>query len=336
MKTKTRRKPRYEALLTLPPLSREEYEGLYQSIAVNGVLNAILVDCDGPRRRIIDGNHRKGIADELGYECPEAVHEGDEEELRTLARALNLARRHLSTEQKRQIVADQLRETPDRTNRVLAKMLGVSHPTVASVRAEMEAVGKLFQQGRRTGIDGKSYKPGKGITARAIVGDSDHRRQDDRYYTQMREIDALLGVERFPGETLDPCAGDGRIVRRLRRQGCRATGTDIRDGTDFFAWTKAVDNIVTNPPWRHKDDFILHAMQCANRKIALLLPLFALSGIRRLKEIYSNRSFPLKCVYVVAHRLQFDPSAQGGSTVVGGWFVWDRRHKGEPVIRWLP
>ena len=51
----------------------------------------ILVDSDGPKRGIIDGNYRKQIADELGYDCPEIVQAGlEEDEKRTLARALNL------------------------------------------------------------------------------------------------------------------------------------------------------------------------------------------------------------------------------------------------------
>ena len=112
-------------------------------------------------------------------------------------------------------------------------------------------------------------------------------------------------------------------------------GTDIDKGEDFFAIRRTADNIVTNPPWGQKDEFILHAMQCARRKIALLLPLFALSGINRREKVYSNHSFPLKCLYVVSHRLQFDPAANG-STIVGGWFVWDKKYHGEPVVRWLP
>jgi DNA modification methylase len=110
-------------------------------------------------RGIIDGNARKAIADELAYECPEIVQAGlDEDEKRTLARALNLARRQLNTDQKRALIADQLEETPERSNRWIGKMLGVSHPTVASVRAEMESTGKVFQLDRTLGVDGK-YRP---------------------------------------------------------------------------------------------------------------------------------------------------------------------------------
>ncbi len=165
-KRKTTKKPIYEPLLKLPPLSHEEYTGLHDSIAVNGVWLPILVNCDGPRRKIIDGNHRKLFADEFGYDCPEIVLAGlDEQEMRTMARALNLARRQMNTEQKRQLIRDQLIETPEKTNRVVAKLLGVSHPTVASVRGELESVGKIYQLDRHVGHDGKTYKTTKAVRA---------------------------------------------------------------------------------------------------------------------------------------------------------------------------
>ena len=107
------KKPRYKAVIELPPLPYDEFLALRNSIAANGVLVPILVDGHGPVRHIIDGNNRKIIADELGYDCPEIVKEGlTEEEQRLFARCLNLARRHLTQEQKRQIISDQLQETP--------------------------------------------------------------------------------------------------------------------------------------------------------------------------------------------------------------------------------
>src|SRR5262249_27258684 len=132
MPTRTRKKLRYQPVLTLPKLPYDQFLALRDNIAINGVLVPILID---EEKRIIDGNYRKAIADELGYNCPELVQKGlSEEEKRTLARALNLARRQLTQEQKHQLVADQLLETPDRSNRWIGKQLGVSHPTVASVR----------------------------------------------------------------------------------------------------------------------------------------------------------------------------------------------------------
>lgn len=155
------KKPTYKPVLDLPPLSTEEREALRANIALNGVLVPILVDGDGPVRGVIDGNHRKSLADELGYECPEIVQAGlSDEEKRAMARALNLARRQLTTQQKRTVIGDQLRETPSRSNRWIAKNLGVHHATVASVRVELEGTGQIIQCDRRAGVDGR-FQPAR-------------------------------------------------------------------------------------------------------------------------------------------------------------------------------
>ncbi len=155
-KTPPVKTPSYTSVVTQPALPLEQYVALRDNIAANGVLVPILVDSDGPRRKIIDGNYRKAIAGELGYDCPEIVHAGlDEDEKRTLARALNLARRQFSTDEKREVIADQLRETPDWSLRRTAKMLGVDHKTVGSVRDDLHATGEIPQFDKTIGLDGK-------------------------------------------------------------------------------------------------------------------------------------------------------------------------------------
>ena len=149
----------YEPVLELPPLPADQYEALRSNIALNGVLVPILVDSGGPVRRIIDGNNRKRISDELGYECPEIVKEGlSDQEKRTLARMLNLARRQLDQAAKRQIIADQLREMPRRSTNWIARQLGVHHATVAAVRAGLVSTLQIVEYERTEGADGK-YRP---------------------------------------------------------------------------------------------------------------------------------------------------------------------------------
>jgi ParB family chromosome partitioning protein len=70
---------------------------------------------------------------------------------------LNLARRQLNREQKRQIIANQLQETPDRSARWLAKMLGVNHRTVISVRDELQSGGEILHLDKIVGEDGRCY-----------------------------------------------------------------------------------------------------------------------------------------------------------------------------------
>ena len=102
-----------------------------------------------------------------------------EEEKRTLARALNLARRQLDQAGKRAIVADQLRETPGRSNRWIGKQLGVHHATVAAVRSGLEGTGQIIQLERTVGADNKSPPgdvPGRRpVDRRAEVAPSDTR-----------------------------------------------------------------------------------------------------------------------------------------------------------------
>lgn len=171
--------------------------------------------------------------------------------------------------------------------------------------------------------------PTNGITARAIAGGGDHRRENDSYPTPSWAIDSLLTFERFEGLTWEPAEGDGRMVRALQQAGSEAFGSDVTTGTDFLTTTKEVDHVVTNPPWGEKTHFIRHAKECARRKVALLLPLSALSGLAR-RPLFEDVAFPLRCVYVFARRLNFDPAAHESTTLTTGWFVWERGYQGEP------
>jgi len=253
-KTRSKRKPkpRYKPLIELPPLTPDEYEGLQQSIAVNGVINPIIVDCDGPLRRIIDGNNRKGIADDLGYDCPEQVHDGDEEELRALARALNIARRHLTNFQKRQIVADQLRETPDHSDRRIAKMLGVDHKTVGSVRADLNGTGELPQLDATVGLDGKTRpRPFFGGYNQPNV-----KQNDIATPPGLCQFLHDLISPHYPARViLDPCAGDGALTKPWK--GAKVHWYEIKRGKDFFRRRKSfhdVEMTLCNPPFSGNPD----------------------------------------------------------------------------------
>ena len=185
-------RPRYEPVLELPPLPPEQASALRDNIALHGVLVPILVDGDGPVRRIIDGNNRRRIADEVGCECPEIIKDDlSDGEKRTLARALNLARRQLDQASRRAIIADQLRESPGRSNRWVARQLGVHHATVASVRADLEGTGQIIQLGRTVGADGKSRPSTRhaaldGAVARALASFGSADRPDPRDGADLR------------------------------------------------------------------------------------------------------------------------------------------------------
>lgn len=332
-----KQKIQYKALLELPPLSVDECDGLRQSIAMSGVLVPILVDSDGPVRRIIDGSYRKKFANEFGYDCPEIVRQGDDEELRALSRALNLARRQLNREQKRQIIADQLEETSDHTDRRIAKMLGVHHATVASVRKELQSVGQIIQQDRRVGRDGKTYKSSKAKDYWSERRAGLRRNADnplDFHPTPKHVTEALIARERFRGIILEPASGDGAIVRVLREAGYTVTGTDITKGRDFLATRKGVENVVTNPPYADgmAEKFCRHALAIAKKKVAMLVPMWILEGVQR-HDLFTRQ--PLKAVYIFSRRPTFGEDQEHHAPFGTCWIVWDKRYKGKPHIEWV-
>ena len=89
----------------------EDYEALKADIAARGVMVAIEVDEYG---NILDGYNRIKVCRELGInDYPVVVRSGlSEAEKLTHARRVNLLRRDLSREQRRQLVADELRGDP--------------------------------------------------------------------------------------------------------------------------------------------------------------------------------------------------------------------------------
>ena len=78
-----------------------------------------------------------------------------EEEKRTHARKLNMARRQLNREQKQELIREQLRETPEKSNVMIANALGVTDKTVANQRRIMETTSEIPMLKKTVGADGK-------------------------------------------------------------------------------------------------------------------------------------------------------------------------------------
>lgn len=118
-------------------LSNDESEALYNDIKEHGVQVPIII---GEHIPLIDGRHRWRIAEELGIENIPAsfTHGLTEEQERALSVSLNCARRSLTPEQKRQLVATQIMHFRNRSDRFVASICGVHHSTVARIRTQIE------------------------------------------------------------------------------------------------------------------------------------------------------------------------------------------------------
>jgi len=68
------------------------------------------------------------------------------------------------------------------------------------------------------------------------------------------------------GRILEPCAGDGAILRYLPG----AEWCEIEQGLDFFAWHEKVDWCIGNPPYSMVGKWIRHSMEVTTDFVYLM------------------------------------------------------------------
>lgn len=137
----------------LPKLDEDEYAALRDSIAAHGQIVPVLADSAG---NIVDGRHRVRACRELGLEprIEYLAADTSSDEIKSLALIVNLARRQLTDRARRGIIRGELLRDASRSDRAIAAALGSSHPTVASVRRELENAGAVERVSTRVGRDG--------------------------------------------------------------------------------------------------------------------------------------------------------------------------------------
>jgi hypothetical protein len=172
----------------LPPLTEQELRELGEDIKARGLLHRIFIfeepvgRSDGSkeyRYSLLDGVSRldvwnwsasisRSIATapmvvgllliEASTTCGRRPHSSVlvSDDPFAFVLSVNLHRRHLTVEQKRDLIAKVLKAQPSKSNRQVAKTVGVSHPYVAAVRAELEKSGDV--ETVTTSIDTKGRK----------------------------------------------------------------------------------------------------------------------------------------------------------------------------------
>ncbi|NBP56209.1 hypothetical protein EBU71_06695 [bacterium] len=171
---------------------------------------------------------------------------------------------------------------------------------------------------------------------------SGKRKASDFYETPYSITRHLLNVEKFNYDlsVLEPAQGSGAIVKILSEnwQNTKITGYDIEK--NFLTETEQYDYIITNPPFSIAFDFIQVAKRVAKNKFAMLLPLSYLHGKKRFDEVYSDRNYGLKCVYVftrypmLGESLREDGKYNTGMMVYA-WYIFENGYSDDPKIKWI-
>lgn len=182
-----------------------------------------------------------------------------------------------------------------------------------------------------------------------IVNNHKNENKEGFYATPPRGTRALLSVEKFEGAIWECACGNGTMAEVLKEgRRARVIATDLYDrgygetGIDFLLQTRSrAPNIVTNPPFKLAEKFLYKALDLANGKIAFLCRLAWLEGQTRRTMFETT---PLARVWIFSKRLPtlrdgeiqyFQNDKEGGGMVAFAWYIWDRSHKGPPVIGWI-
>ena len=234
------------AYQVMPGLTADEYEALRDDIREHGIRVPVDVDENG---QVLDGHHRSLIAAELGVDCPRRVVEGlDAAGKVAHAIAVNVHRRNLTREQRRDIIAASLRAQPEVSDREHAVRTGASHPTVADVRRELEASGDVESFSTRTDASGRQQpasKPPRQQVPTGLTRITETTKSDTYVDTETGEI-----VEPIAEPVTDPVADAKRDARnspfiradkaleqihfayRTLRESCGGADTIVRDFHD--------------------------------------------------------------------------------------------------------
>jgi ParB-like chromosome segregation protein Spo0J len=145
-----------------PPMEGAEFEALVADIKKNGLREDIVI-FDG---KILDGRNRYRAALAAGLSVATIINDHTRQDYAleqggepvAYVISTNIHRRHLTPEDKIKYLAQLVAAQPEKSDRLLAKEAGVSHPTMAKARREAEATGKALPVAKRVGSDGRARK----------------------------------------------------------------------------------------------------------------------------------------------------------------------------------
>jgi hypothetical protein len=187
--------PVHPAAELFPIMSEAELRELGEDIKKNGLLSPIIID--GEDGRLVDGRNRLDAIELVGmaFEFVRGKHgslkgkivniHSDDFEIKTpgsdavqriwdfevdpyaFVLSANIHRRHLTAEQKRDLIAKVLKAKPAASNRQIAKQVKADDKTVAKVRADLESRSEIPNVGTRTDSIGRKQPGTKTTKAKA-------------------------------------------------------------------------------------------------------------------------------------------------------------------------
>ena len=152
--------PVHPAADLFPMMTPDEITALGEDIKHNGLKQPIVLIKTPGGDALLDGRNRLDAMASVGLTTDVAliqhrVLDADTDAFAFVISA-NIYRRHLTADQRRDLIAKVLKATPDASNRQIAAQVKADDKTVAKVRKVLEATADIPQLKKTTGKDGKA------------------------------------------------------------------------------------------------------------------------------------------------------------------------------------
>ena len=193
--------PELKEAQDIMPMSTEDRQRLKDDIKKNGLRHPIIVYKKGKEYYILAGWNRREIAIELNISPVDIqIMSGTEEEFKTFVITENLSRRHLTTEQKKDLIKYLLKADHKQSNKSIAKKTGTTKETVKAHREKLEDRGEIIKADKVLGADGKEYKKkvSRAYSAQEAPGKAEIKKADKIIVNYEKAYTRLLNVvERY-------------------------------------------------------------------------------------------------------------------------------------------
>lgn len=99
----------------------------------------------------------------------------------------------------------------------------------------------------------------------------------------------------------------------------------------------SVDWVITNPPFRLAEDFVLRALTLARVGVAILARTVFLESVGRFERVFRGRP-PAKFAQFVERVPMVRGRLDGAASTATGyaWLVWELGASGHPCLMWVP
>ena len=144
---------------------------------------------------------------------------------------------------------------------------------------------------------------------------------------------------------LEPACGAGHMAKVLSEYFCSVSSADafpygygeIRDFLTYPYETNAVDWVITNPPFRLAEAFLLRALNVARDGVAILARTVFLESVGRYNSIFRTTPPTIFAQFVERVPMVKGRLDRTATTATGyAWLVWHKSSAAPPQLTWVP